>query len=103
MTKQEALELERSCDEKMSSYLNEDCEMSLALTGKLKISFDNGFFTLNTKKYSVCYVKYMGDYADLLEKIDQAITCIKENREEFDKLIWSYEHIRDLDEDFFED
>lgn len=97
MTNQEAIELEERCDSLMSEYLKEDCTVSLALSNRLKINFDNNYITLNKTLDGAYYVRYVGFYEDLAEHIKTAIKCVRDNKEDFDKLIWSYEHIRELE------
>ena len=97
MTKQEAIELENKCDELMSEYTGKDCSVSLALTGKLKVEFDGrNYITLTKKWMEVDYINYAGHYETLLEIVQAATICIEENKEDFDKLVWSYEHITEL-------
>jgi hypothetical protein len=98
MTKQEACKLETTCDALMSHYLKTDCEVSLALSGRLKISFDDGYITINTKTGTVDYISYTGFYSDLQEYIDKIMLCLIEHTDVFNKLIWSYEHRRELEE-----
>ena len=97
MTKQEAIELENKCDKLMSEYLKENCTISMALTGKLKVEFDGNYITLDKKLGETCYVKYQGYYEDLTDIINKAFFCVEDNEDMFDKLIWSYEHIRELE------
>lgn len=97
MTKQEAIELENKCDELMSKYLEEKCRVSLALTGKLKIEFDGNYITINKKLKEVDYVNCVGYYGWLQYIIEKAFDCIYDHEDDFDKLIWSYEHIRELE------
>ena len=98
MTKQEACKLETTCDALMSHYLKTECEVSLALSGKLKISFDDGFITVKAKEGLVDYVSYAGSYSNLLEYIEKIFLCLIEHDDTFEKLIWSYEHRRELEE-----
>jgi hypothetical protein len=96
MTKREAIELENKCDELMSEYTGRDCRVSLALTGKLKVEFDGNYITLN--RYSeLDYVKYAGHYETLWEIAQVVSSCIEDNKEDFDRLVWSYEHITELE------
>ena len=97
MTNQEAIELEERCDSLMSEYLKEDCAVSFALSNRLKINFDSNYITLNKTFDGAYYVRYVGFYEDLAEYIKSAIKCVRDNKETFDKLIWSYEHIRELE------
>lgn len=97
MTKQEAIELENKCDKLMSKYLQEECTVSMALTGKLKIEFGSNYFTLDMDEKVASYVKYCGCY-DMLEwYIESAINCVDENKDIFRELLWSYEHITELE------
>jgi hypothetical protein len=97
MTKQEAIELENKCDELMSKYLQEECTMSMALTGKLKVGFGSNYFTLDMDEKVASYVKYHG-YYDMLEfYIESAIKCVDENKDIFKELLWSYEYITELE------
>lgn len=96
MTKREAIELENKCDELMSKYLQEDCTVSMALTGKLKVGFDGNYITIDRKLGEACYINYTGYYEDLTDIINKAIFCIEDNEDMFDKLIWSYEHMTEL-------
>ena len=96
MTKTEAIELENKCDKLMSEYLKENCNVSLALTGKLKIEFDGNYITLNTKLRETDYVRYTGFYDDLQVIIHKAFDCFDDYEDMFNKLIWSYEHIKEI-------
>ena len=97
MTKQEACDLENMCGTLMSKCVGEECRVSLALTGRLKISFNDGFITLKKDRSGVDYVKYVGYYEDLEDIIKRALSCVNSNTSLLDKLIWSYEHIRELE------
>lgn len=97
MTRKEALELENKCDKLMAEYIKEGCCVSLALTGKLKIEFDDNYITLNRKRREVDYINYIGYYDDLIEIVNQAFNCIEDYEDDFNKLIWSYEHITELE------
>jgi hypothetical protein len=99
MTKEEAMKLENRCDKIMSGYLGRECIVSMALTGKLKICFDDGaYIAWNMTCDDVDYVCFVGFYDDLVETIGKIKECITDNRDIFDKLIWSYEYRRELEE-----
>lgn len=98
MTKADAEKLETICDELMCLYLGEDCTVSLALTGRLKISLESNHFIIMTKALDdVSYISFTGDFKDLNNYIDAIVKCVTENRGVFDKLIWSYEHRTELE------
>lgn len=98
MTKQEAMDLENKCDALMCKYVQEDCQVSMALNGRLKVYFDDGFVTLEHDYKTVHYLKFTG-FRDVLEDyISKIVKCIEENRGDFEKLMWSYEHVRELEE-----
>lgn len=96
MTKIEALELENKCDELMTKAIGEECAVSMALTGRLKVNFGEDYFSLNTEYANASYVKFHGNYVELLKAIESACCCIAENKELFNKLIWSYDHKYEL-------
>lgn len=98
MTKQEAIELEERCDKLMSEYLDQDCSVSWALTGRLEVMFGDGdYITLSKDNQSASYVNFQGWYSDLAEYIDEIVRCIDENEDVFDRLIWSYENLSEIE------
>ena len=98
MTKEEAIRLENRCDKIMSGYLGRSCMVSLALSGKLKIEFDDGdFITWNMTCDSVDYVNYAGFYDNLVETMSKVKNCIDDNRDIFNELIWSYNYRTELE------
>lgn len=101
MTKQEACKIEETCDALMSHYLKTECEVSMALTGKLKIYFDDNYITVNRmrQELSVDYVRYVGFMDDLQEYINKAFLCLTEHSDTFNMLMWSYDHRRELTEE----
>ncbi len=99
MTKKEACKLENRCDKIMSGYLDKSCTVSMALSGKLKIEFDDGdYITWDMSCNDVVYVSYVGFYDYLAEIVAKVKECVDDNRDIFEKLIWSYEHRRELEE-----
>lgn len=97
MTKQEALELENKCDTLMSKYLHINCIVSLSLIGRFKICFEDNYIILEKDNKTVSYIKFQGEYYELEEYISSIIRCIEDNKELFDKLIWSYEHMEEME------
>ena len=98
MTKKEAMDLENKCDNLMCAYVQEDCQVSMALNGRMKVYFDGGFITLEKDHKTVHYLSYTGMRSDLDECVSNITKCIEENREDFEQLMWSYEHVRELEE-----
>lgn len=99
MTKKEAMELEIKCDKLMSEYLNIDCTVGLALTGRFKVIIEDDYIILEKNKKTVSYIKFQGEYSELEEYISSIIKCIEDNKELFDKLIWSYNHMNEINEE----
>lgn len=99
MTKKEALELETKCDNLLSEATGYDCSVSQALGGNLRIQF--GENNISVSKYDLRtpeWVHYIGDYGDLQSFISSAQFAIRENKDLFKKLMWSYENSRWLEE-----
>lgn len=98
MTKEEASKLENRCDKIMSGYLGKECTVSMALTGKLKVCFNDGdYITWNVTTNNVDYVRFVGFYDELVENVGKIKECIDDNRDIFEKLLWSYSHQYELE------
>ena len=70
MTKAEAMKLENRCDKIMSKYWGENCTMSMALNGKLKVIFNDGdYITWSMVRNDVDFIRHAGWYDDLVKKI----------------------------------
>ena len=98
MTKKEALKLEKSCDNLLTKATGYTCSVSQALGGNLRIQFGENNITIN--KYDLDtpeLVHYIGDYGDLQSFIISVRVAIRKNKELFEKLMWSYENIRELE------
>ena len=99
MTKKEALELESKCDNLLSEATGCDCSVSQALGGNLRIQFGENNITIS--KYDLDtpeWVRYMGDYYELQSFVDSVRVAIRKNKELFEKLMWSYGNVRELEE-----
>ena len=98
MKKSEAMALEKRCENHFNGMGGlQNVEISMALTGKLRLTFDDGFITF-TPNGTVDYVKYRGFYSDLeLIKSFVAVVCNKWHGD-FQELLWSYEHISKLED-----
>lgn len=99
MTKEEAIQLENRCDKIMSGYLGEECVVCLALSGRLKIMFNEGdYVTWNMNANNPAYINYRGFYRDLQKYVNSIKKCISDNFDIFDQLIYSYEHRKELED-----
>lgn len=99
MTKKEALELENRCDNLLSEATGYDCSVSQALGGNLRIQFGENNISLS--KYDLRtpeWVHYIGDCGELQSFISYAQFAVQKNKELFEKLMWSYANIRELEE-----
>ena len=98
MTKEEAIKLEERCDKIMTGYLGRSCGVSMALTGRLKIMFNDGdYITWDVVENDVDYINYTGYYGELLDDISMIEACINDNQDVFEQLMWSYNHRRGLE------
>ena len=98
MTKKEALELETKCDNLLSENTGFSCSVSQALGGNLRIQFGENNITIN--KYDLDtpeWVHYIGDYSELQSFIISVRVAIRKNKGMFEKLMWSYENVRELE------
>ena len=102
MKKSEALALQTSLEKELSTRLGEGCEISLALSGGLKMSLvESDGYIIFDRQYpleEVSYVRWNWYFDALLEAIEVIKGYFKEYGEEIYKLIWSYEHRRELEE-----
>ena len=99
MTKKEALKLETKCDNLISKATGYECSVSQALGGNLRIQF--GENNISISKYDLDtpeWVHYIGDYSELQSFIGAIRVTIRKNKELFEKLMWSYANIRELEE-----
>ena len=99
MTKKEALELETKCDNLLSEATGHDCSVSQALGGNLRIQF--GEDNISLSKYDLDtpeWVDYIGDYGELQSFIISVQVAIRKNKELFERLMWSYTNVRELEE-----
>lgn len=91
MTKQEAIDLEAKMDDIFSKATGKDCSCSMTLTGTFRVSFGENFVNIN--KYdlqSPDWVKYSGDYEELMDCISAIQKAIRENVEDVKLLLKSY-------------
>ena len=98
MTRKEAMELEEKVDKLFAEALDEDCVFSLSLSNKIRISFDGNVICLNRNNNSADWVNFQGFYRDLQHYINDAIECVEGNKDIIDQLLWSYDHIAELED-----
>ncbi len=99
MKREEAKTLELACDKLLSDVTEEHCNVSMALGRHLRIQFGENNMTISKHDlFTVEWVNYNGDFTVLLDEIDVIQKTIQENNRLFKRLMWSYEHIRELEE-----
>ncbi len=99
MKREEAKTLELACDKLLSDVTEEHCNVSMALARHLRIQFGENNMTISKHDlFTVEWVNYNGDFTVLLDEIDVIQKTIQENNRLFKRLMWSYEHIRELEE-----
>lgn len=100
----EAIALEATCErmfESIGALKDSDPILSMALTGKLKLSVDDWFFSIDMAEKKVVYFSFYGDKA----VFDTCIAAIEEivsnpvNTLPLELLLWSYQHQRELEVD----
>lgn len=100
MTVKEAIELEKEFEEGLSFFLGTpDIQVSLALSGRFRISDGSDYICINTKTLDLDYIKYTGYKSDLDDFCSKCVYYIQENRPAFELLISSYEHQSELTEE----
>ena len=108
MTKQEAIDLEKQCEEWITSELKRNylvgdetlVTVGLTLTSRLRITYSNFAFVMSKNLYEneFYYIYYAGDWDDLLLIRQSICVAIQNHIEDFEKLIWSYENRRELED-----
>lgn len=99
MTREEARALELTCEKLLFDATGENCSVSMALSGHLRIQFGENNMTISKHDlFTVEWMNYNGDFTVLLDEIDVIQKTIQENNKLFKRLMWSYEHIRELGE-----
>ena len=99
MTKQEAIDLETLCEAYLKEEFNCDLNISMNLTGRLKLEYDDNFIVIDKDFSRITYINYTGNYEDLIDDCNKFIKCVNEYKERFQQLVWSYEHINELEEE----
>lgn len=98
MTKHDAIALEALCEKRISEEFGEQVEISLTLTGRLRISFSGGYITFDVKTGEVKYFRYEGfceDFDGYCQTIKE-ICATPDYQKDLETLVWSYEHIGEL-------
>ena len=107
MTKQEAIDLEKQCEVWLADNLNKKSLIStdnlltigLALTGKLRIVLGNCAILLNKDLETINWIQFTGFYSDLEDIKNTIILTIREHKNDYERLIWSYENRKELTND----
>lgn len=99
MSREEARTLELACDKLLSDATEENCEVSQALAGHLRIQFGENNMTISRHDLKTPeWIHYQGDYSHLVDFIGNVQDAIMINKTMFEKLMWSYSHYRELEE-----
>lgn len=92
MTKQEAIELEKRCDELLSKiYPCDECFLCMTLSGNLKFQKNSNYITLHHKSFEIDYIKWTGSMYELEDFIEKVKQCYNENKDTFKLLLLSYQ------------
>lgn len=100
MTEEEALSLIDRCSEIMSGYLGMPCTVTKEWMHQeclLEIRYDSGsrvFWSMS--RNAVADIVYWGYYDFLVDEVGKIKKCLDDNRDIFNKLMWMYEHEREL-------
>jgi Zn-dependent M32 family carboxypeptidase len=92
----EAIELQTKLEDILNDIFEEGVELSMALTGKLKVSIDSNYICFNKDYKTVDYIRYEGDYNILIDYINKLISVFDYYKSDFDNLMDSYENISKL-------
>lgn len=96
-THKEAIKLQSKLENIVNNVLGEkDIELSMALTGRLKVSIDSGYICFNRDYKTVDYIRYAGDYSVLKQYIGRLIDTFICYKDDFDALMDSYDNISKL-------
>ena len=97
MEQKEALELNTLCDKTVSDYLGMSCTVSVVLPNMLDIVFnDCSRIIWDITDNVPHYISYIGVYNDLVSKFYKIEKCVDNNRDDFVRLIWLYDHRDEL-------
>lgn len=99
MTKNEALGIQTRCENILSNKLGFRCELCMALNGRLQVRFDSYFINISSELDHIHYISFSGYYDELVDYCEDILSCVEQNRELFEKLIWSYDHHLELSDD----
>lgn len=92
MTKAEAQELENKCDMLMSETLGVKCFVSASILDRLRVSFGEHFINVSSDLSQIQYFQFYGYYDEFEDYCKDILKCIDDNREVFEKLMWSYKN-----------
>lgn len=93
MNKLEALGLECVCEQMFTNDFNKP-ELSMNLTGRLKLSWDGNYVVFDVNTGGATYINYVGDMGDLLiacEAIKKVVDD-PDNNVKLRALLWSYDN-----------
>ena len=104
-TLDEALELQKEIDSKLTKAVRkvtqsatDEAQISMALTGRIKVEYRDGYFNFNREDLSVSYFKFQGDYDDFIDLRNGISKVLATNRADINLLMNSYDNRRNLKE-----
>jgi effector-binding domain-containing protein len=96
-TKTEALQLQNNIEKLLKDKLNMDIEISLSLSNRVKINFDDGYICFYRDSFDADHINYRGSYESLNEMIKDIQSVLNTNKYEVDLLMQSYDNINKLE------
>ena len=92
MKKNEAIALEALTEKRLKSAIERDVTVSMALSGNLKVDFDDGYICFRPDSFAAENLSYTGDYVSLMLYVDNIRRSFVANQDDIKRLIWSYEN-----------
>ena len=96
MTKLDAEALEALCERRIGDALGAKATVSMSLNGCLKIDVGDNSINFSMPCMNAEWVRFQGDYCDLIKMRDSIVSVVRGDMELFDLLIWSYHNKRNL-------
>lgn len=107
MTKQEAIDLEKQCEDLLVDALNKAdlintesdlLTVGLTLNNRFRIVIGSNAYLFNKDLKALDWFQFTGFYSDFDNIVFILKRTIREYKSDFEKLIWSYENRRELED-----